>query len=193
MKKVCVFCGSRDGAKPEYVAAARALGAELARRDLALVYGGGKVGLMGVIADAVLEAGGKVYGVMTEFLVAREVAHYGLTELQVVKTMHERKALMAEMADGFIAMPGGFGTFDELFEIITWAQLGVHSKPIALLNTSGYFNPLLQMVDHAIAEDFVRPEQTGLLLRSDEISPLLDAMTNHQAPVVEVVLEAKQI
>src|SRR4051812_49148308 len=150
--RVCVFCGSNPGARPEYAAAARAVGRALAERGRGLVYGGGNVGLMGVCADAALAAGGEVIGVIPDALQTAEVAHGGLTRLHVVRTMHERKALMADLSDAFAALPGGFGTLDELFEILTWAQLGIHAKPVAILNVAGFFDPLLAMLDHQTAE-----------------------------------------
>jgi uncharacterized protein (TIGR00730 family) len=171
---VCVFCGSRVGSRPVYAEAARRLGAALAGRGLGLVYGGGAVGLMGVIADAALAAGGEVVGVIPRKLSSKEVAHAGLTELHVVGTMHERKALMADRADGFIALPGGYGTCDELFEIVTWAQLGLHQKPIGLLNVAGYFAPLLAWCDHMVAEGFLKPEYRELLLVADTAEAMVE-------------------
>ena len=149
IQSVCLFCGSNRGVQPEYASAARAFGTALAEQGLTLVYGAGNIGLMGVAADAALAAGGKVIGVIPEFLKDKEVAHLGLSELHVTSTMHERKALMAELSDAFVALPGGFGTFDELFEILTWAQLSVHNKPVGLLNVAGFFQPLMEMVRHA--------------------------------------------
>ncbi|WP_137938869.1 TIGR00730 family Rossman fold protein [Chitinivorax sp. B] len=176
MKKICVFCGSRFGKSPSYRVAARALGEAMAKRGLALVYGGGNVGLMGEIADAALAAGGEVIGVIPDFLMKKEVGHGGCTELHVVDSMHTRKAKMAELADAFVAMPGGFGTFDELFEIVTWGQLGVHAKPIGLLNIERYFDPLIHMVEHTIDEDFAREDNRGLLIVRDEVEAMLDAL-----------------
>ena len=181
-KRLCVFCGSSHGANPLYAEAAKNVGAELARRGIGLVYGGGNVGLMGVIADAVLAAGGDVIGVIPEALMAKEVGHRGLPDLRVVKTMHERKALMAELSDGFVALPGGVGTFEEFFEIVTWAQLGLHSKPCALLNVNGFYDPLLRLMDHAIAERFVKPKQRDLVLVDADFSALLDRMATHHVP-----------
>jgi uncharacterized protein (TIGR00730 family) len=155
LKSVCVFCGSRMGARPEYLVGARALGAELARRGLTLVYGGANVGLMGALADAALEQGGKVVGVLPQVLRDRELAHPRLTELHFVDSMHTRKAMMAARADAFIAMPGGIGTFEELFEITTWAQLGLHHKPIGLLNVADFYGPLLALMRRAVDEGFV--------------------------------------
>ena len=181
-KRLCVFCGSSHGANPAYAEAATNLGGELARRGIALVYGGGNVGLMGVIADGVLAGGGQVIGVIPEALMAKELGHNGVQDLRVVKTMHERKAMMAELADGFIAMPGGIGTFEEFFEIVTWAQLGFHSKPCALLNVNGFYDPLLHLLDHAIAENFVKPTQRELVLVEADFSKLLDRMAHHHVP-----------
>ena len=185
MKKVCVFTGSSAGNRTAYIDAARAFGRALAERDIALVYGGGHVGLMGVMADEVLAAGGQAIGVITEALFAKEVGHSGLTELRVVKSMHERKAMMADLADGFVAMPGGFGTLDEFFEAITWAQLGIHRKPCGLLNTHGYYDRLLQFIDHAVGEGFVRREYRDMIAVDDDAPRLLQAMSAHRPPVVE--------
>jgi hypothetical protein len=176
VEAVCVFCGSSSGADPVYREAASHLGAEIARRGLELVYGAGDVGLMGVLADAALEAGGRVFGVIPQALVEREVAHRGLSELRVVGTMHERKALMADRAGAFVALPGGFGTLDELFEILTWAQLGIHRKPVGLLNVNGFFDPLLAWMDRCVAEGFLRPQHRQLLLVGREPGRLLDAV-----------------
>jgi uncharacterized protein (TIGR00730 family) len=181
LRRICVFCGSNAGADSTYVATAEQVGRELARRGIALVYGGGNIGLMGVLADAVLQAGGHVTGVIPEALMAREVGHRGLPDLRVVKTMHERKALMAELADGFVALPGGLGTFDELFEALSWAQLGFHSKPCAVLNVQGFFDPLLRLLDHAVEERFLRPTHRSLLLVGSDISTLLEQMAGHRA------------
>jgi uncharacterized protein (TIGR00730 family) len=178
-KRLCVFCGSSHGKNPTYAEAAKNLGGELARRGIELVYGGGNVGLMGVIADAVLDSGGEVIGVIPESLMAKELGHRGIQELRVVKTMHERKAMMVDLSDGFIAMPGGIGTFEEFFEIVTWAQLGFHSKPCALLNVNEFYDPLLHLLDHAIAESFVKPKQRDLVLVEADFSKLLDRMANH--------------
>ena len=165
---VCVFCGSSTGSRPAYADAARRVGSTLAQRGLGLVYGGGRVGLMGVMADAALAAGGRVIGVIPEPLATKELAHTGLTELRVVGTMHERKALMAGLSAGFLALPGGVGTFEEFFEILTWAVLGLHCKPVGLLNVEGYYDPLRALLDHAVAERFVRPEHRALVTVSDQ-------------------------
>jgi uncharacterized protein (TIGR00730 family) len=182
-KRLCVFCGSSHGANPAYAEAAKHLGGELARRGITLVYGGGNVGLMGVVADGVLDAGGQVIGVIPEALMAKELGHKGIQDLRVVKTMHERKAMMAELSDGFIAMPGGIGTFEEFFEIVTWAQLGFHSKPCALLNVNGFYDPLLRLVDHAIEERFIKASQRRILIVESEMSALLHQMEHQHVPV----------
>jgi uncharacterized protein (TIGR00730 family) len=192
MQSVCVFCGSSAGARPEYAEAARRLGAALARRGLGLVYGGGHVGLMGVLADAALAAGGAVVGVIPQALVDRELAHGRLTELLVVGTMHERKALMADRADAFAALPGGFGTADELFEILTWAQLGLHAKPVGLLNVAGFFGPLLGWVDAAVCEGFLRPEHRDLLAVAGEPEALLELLLSRRVgPLPPKWIDAK--
>jgi uncharacterized protein (TIGR00730 family) len=173
---ICVFTGSRRGASPEYAEAARRLGKALVERRYGLVYGGGNVGLMTVIADTVLEMQGHVIGVIPDSLVTREVAHPGLTELRVVKSMHERKAVMAQLSDGFIAMPGGIGTLEELFEVLSWAQLGLHDKPCGLLNAGGYYRPLSDFLDHAVLQDFLKPKHRALLMVEDQPERLLDRM-----------------
>lgn len=176
MPRVCVFAGSSVGVRPSYRAAAEALGSAIAARGWGLVYGGGGIGLMGVVADAALAGGGEVIGVIPNALDTHEVAHRGLTSLRVVADMHTRKASMADLADGFVALPGGLGTFDELFEIVTWAQLGFHAKPIGLLDVDGYFAPLRALVEHAVAEGFVAPRYRALLdVDSDPIA-LLDRL-----------------
>jgi uncharacterized protein (TIGR00730 family) len=174
MKYICVFCGSSYGENPIYRTAAQGMGKALVKRRLGLVYGGGNVGLMGTVADAVLEAGGEAIGVIPEFLVAKEIAHRGLSQLRIVNSMHSRKAMMAELADGFIALPGGFGTFEEFCEILTWAQLGFHQKPCGLLNINGYYNSLLSMFDHAVNEQFVRSRHRDLVLEDEDPIRLLD-------------------
>ena len=172
--KICVFTGSRHGSRPEYADAAKTLGRQLVARSYGLVYGGGNVGLMTVIADAVLELNGHVTGVIPNSLVSKEVAHLGLSDLRVVDSMHERKALMAQLSDGFIAMPGGIGTMEEFFEVLSWAQLGLHEKPCALLNVGGYYDPLIQFLDHAVAQDFIKPKHRALLVVESEPVRLLD-------------------
>jgi uncharacterized protein (TIGR00730 family) len=184
MRNLCVFCGSSAGTRPEYAAAARALGRTLAERGVGLVYGGARVGLMGELADAALAAGGRVTGVIPHALEAREIAHPGLTELRVVATMHERKAVMSELSDGFVALPGGLGTLEELFEVWTWAQLGVHAKPCALLDVCGFYAPLLTFLDAAVREGFVRPAPRAMLLVDDSPARLLDRLGAYAAPAV---------
>jgi uncharacterized protein (TIGR00730 family) len=185
MHRVCVFCGSSLGDRSDYTEAARRLGKALAARGLGLVFGAGHVGLMGALADAVLAAGGEAIGVIPQALVDRELAHRGLTQLRIVQTMHQRKALMADLSDGFIALPGGFGTCDELFEILTWAQLGMHHKPIGLVNVAGYFEGLLAWLDHLVAERFVRPNHRRLLLQASDPEALLDLLQRYQPPAAE--------
>jgi uncharacterized protein (TIGR00730 family) len=172
-KSICVFCGSATGTRPEYADAARRLGEAIARRGLTLVYGAGHIGLMGVLADAALAAGGRVVGMIPRSLVDRELAHKGLSEIHVVESMHARKALMADRADAFLALPGGFGTLDELFEILTWAQIGIHDKPIGLVNVAGYFDPLLAWIDGAVEGGLVREKHRAMLLVGDDAEELL--------------------
>ena len=179
-----VHCGSNSGTNPAYARAAGELGTLLGTRGIGMVYGGGKVGLMGVVADAALKAGGEVIGVIPEALKAREVGHTGLTELRVVETMHERKALMEDLSDGFIALPGGLGTLDELFEILTWGQLGMHAKPCGLLDVVGYFGPLIAWLDHATAEGFVRPQHRAMIMVETDAARLLDRFAEYQAPAL---------
>ena len=185
MKRVCVFAGSNLGARDEYSAVAQELGRALAQRELGLIYGGARVGLMGVVADAVLEASGHVTGIIPEALVSKEVAHAGLSDLRVVRSMHERKAMMADLADGFIALPGGWGTLEEFFEVLTWAQLGLHQKPCGLLNVEGYFDRLLTFMGHAIDEGFLRREYGAMVPVSSSPGALLDMLAAYRAPVVE--------
>lgn len=192
MQAVCVFCGASPGDRSSYAAAARALAVLLAGRDLTLVYGGGSIGLMGILADAALAAGGRVVGVLPEHLARREVAHAGLTELHIVASMHERKALMARRADAFIALPGGLGTLEELFEVLTWAQLGLHRKPCALLNVDGYFDHVIAFLDGAVARGFVQPRHREMLLIDTDPACLLERIGNYTAPAVEKWLEPAQ-
>jgi len=184
MKRICVFAGSSGGVRPEYRRAAAELGRLLAAQDIGLVYGGARIGLMGVVADSVLAAGGEATGVIPKSLVSKEVAHDGLSELRVVASMHERKALMADLADAFIAIPGGWGTLEEFFEILTWAQLGFHTKPTGLLNAYGYFDRLLSFIGHSIDEGFVRPDYRALLSVAAEPRELLDLLTDYRPPPV---------
>ena len=174
--RLCIFCGSGTGLDPRFADVTRALGHELARRGIGVVYGGGNVGLMGVLADAVLEAGGAITGVIPHGLVARELAHQGATRMHIVSSMHERKALMASLSDGFVALPGGFGTLEEFCEAVTWTQLGVHAKPCGLLNVAGYYDALLALFDHAVAERFLRPENRALVLDGRDPEPLIEAL-----------------
>ena len=185
MKRICVFCGANPGRGEKFRVMAVKMGHALAERGLGLVYGGGKVGLMGTIADAVLERGGEVIGVIPEDLVKKEVAHKGLTDLRVVGSMHERKALMAKLSDGFIAMPGGFGTLDEFCEILTWAQLGLHRKPAGILDVGGYFDLFLRFVDHSVSQGFIRQEHRDLLLVERSPQALLDVFAAYKPVSVD--------
>ena len=185
LRALCVFCGSSPGARPSYRGAAERLGAAVAARGLDLVYGGAHVGLMGAVADAALAAGGRVIGVLPRALATKELAHRGVTELLVVDSMHERKAEMAERSDAFVALPGGIGTLEEWFEVLTWSQLGFHAKPCALLDVDGYFAPLLALLDRAVAERFVTPAHRAMVLVDDDPERLLDAIAAWRAPVVE--------
>ncbi len=182
MKRVCVFCGSQAGNRPEYAEAARRFGAALVRRGLGLVFGAGHIGLMGVVADAVREAGGETIGVIPRMMGERELAHGGLSRLEVVETMHQRKARMADLSDGFVALPGGYGTCDELFEILTWAQLRLHVKPVGLLNVGGFFDPLLSWADHMLAEGFLKAKHRSLLLTASEPDEMLDKLASYRPP-----------
>jgi uncharacterized protein (TIGR00730 family) len=183
IQSVCVFCGSQAGARPEYIEVARVLGATLAHRGLSLIYGGGHVGMMGAVADAALAGGGKVIGVIPEHLMRPEVAHQGLTELLVVDSMHTRKRIMAERADAFIVLPGGYGTFEEMFEMITWLQLRLHSKPVGVINIEGYFDHLLAFLRHGAAEGFIRPEHWDLLVIERAPDLLLERLRLHKPAV----------
>ena len=185
MKRICVYCGSSPGKLPQYRDAAQTLGHELAVRGIALVYGGASIGIMGTIADAVLEKGGEAFGVIPCVLANREVAHRGLNELFVVDSMHERKAKMAELSDGFIALPGGWGTIEEIFEMLTWAQLGLHEKPCGLLNISSYYDHLFTFLEHAIDQRFVQQEFRPMIMMEQSASTLLDRFQNYSAPHVK--------
>jgi uncharacterized protein (TIGR00730 family) len=191
MKRICVFCGSSPGARPEYGEQARQLGIAIARRGLGLVYGGGSVGLMGVVADAALAAGGEVDGVIPDRLKERELDHRSLTRLHVVRSMHERKALMAELADAFVALPGGTGTLEELTEILTWSQLGLHEKPVGLLDVAGYYEHLAAFFDHAVRERFLRAEHRRILLCDREPDALLDRLSEWRATPVDKWIDRK--
>jgi uncharacterized protein (TIGR00730 family) len=185
MKRVCVFAGSSGGTRPEYRSAAAELGRLLAAQDIGLVYGGARIGLMGVVADSVLSGGGEAIGVIPRALVSKEIAHDGLSQLRIVGSMHERKALMADLADAFIAIPGGWGTLEEFFEVLTWAQLGFHQKPCGLLNPRGYFDALLSFIGHSIDEGFVRPEYRAMISVADEPRELIDLLVAYEPPPVE--------
>lgn len=192
MNSLCVFCGSSFGNDPAYKEAARSLGTTLSNRNITLVYGGGNVGLMGAVADAALEAGGEVVGVMPEALVEREIAHEHLTKLHVVGSMHERKALMAELSAGFIALPGGNGTLEEFFEILTWAQLGEHRKPCGLLNVSGYYDPLLKVFDHMVDKDFLAEEHRSIVQVRSSTEDMLEALQNYVPPKTAKWIDATE-
>lgn len=190
LRRICVFCGANPGYREAYGRAARSLGSLLVRRGLGLVYGGGGIGLMGTVSSAVLTAGGDVTGVIPRSLMEREgVVADGVTDLRVVDSMHQRKALMAELSDAFIALPGGLGTFEELFEVLTWAQLGIHGKPVGLLDCDGYWRRLVAAIDHAVAEGFIRPEHRELLLVESDAERLLDRLVGYQPPQVEKWIE----
>ena len=184
MRRLCVFCGSSVGNQPAYAEAARAMGALLAARGIGLVYGGGHVGLMGVIADAVMASGGEVIGIIPQTLADREIAHAGITELRVVDSMHTRKATMADLADGFVAMPGGVGTFEEFFEVVTWTQLGLHRKPCGLLNVKAFYSPLAAFIDQAVTEGFIKPIHRAAIVVDDDPERLLDTLTTLKLPDV---------
>ena len=187
MKTICVFCGSSRGARPEYLQAAIDLGICLVQRNIRLVYGGARIGVMGRIATTMLEHGGQVIGVMPQGLVDKEVAHQALTELHITASMHERKAMMADLADGFIALPGGFGTLEEVLEILTWAQLGLHRKPCGILNVCGYFDGLLGFLDHSVSEKFIEADHRSMLLLDTSPEALLAQFSRYQPPVLDKV------
>jgi uncharacterized protein (TIGR00730 family) len=192
MQRVCVFCGSATGVRAVYQQATVAIGVALVRQGFELVYGGGRVGLMGVLADAVLAHGGRAIGIMPAHLVAKEIAHQGLTELRVVGSMHERKAAMAELADAFIALPGGYGTFEEFCEMLTWGQLGLHRKPCGLLNVDHFYDPLLALFNHAVAEGFVNPAYRALVLDDDNPARLVQRLVAYEPPAVTKWMDRSQ-
>lgn len=192
MRSVCVFCGSSEGGNPAYAAAARQIAAVLVRRGLRLVYGGGRVGLMGALADAALAAGGEVIGVIPEALVSKELAHRGLSDLRIVGTMHERKALMADLSDGFITLPGGFGTLEEFLEVLSWAQLSIHTKPCGLLDIENYYGPMIELFDRAVTEGFVAPDHRALVLTERDPDLLLDLMERYTAPITKKWIEPEE-
>ncbi|MFM9858119.1 TIGR00730 family Rossman fold protein [Pseudoxanthobacter sp. M-2] len=190
MRAVCVYCGSNAGVREDYGVLARALGTEIARRGMGLIYGGARVGLMGQVADAALAAGGRVVGIIPQSLVDKEIAHSGLTESHIVGSMHERKRMMADLSDGFVALPGGIGTLEEIFEMWTWAQLGYHAKPCALIDTAGYWTGLAAFLDHQVQEGFVRAPHREMLMIDDDPARLLDRMESYEAPVVTKWIKA---
>lgn len=192
MKRLCVYCGSSEGRNPAYAAAGRALGHALVERGIGLVYGGAAVGVMGQVANAVLKSGGEAIGVIPKSLAIKEVAHESLTQQHVVDSMHERKAMMAELSDGFVALPGGWGTFEEIFEMLTWAQLGFHAKPCGLLNIAGYYDHLHAFLDHAIEEQFVKPEFRPMVMVESDPVTLLDRYAAYSPPVVRKWISADE-
>jgi uncharacterized protein (TIGR00730 family) len=192
LKRICVYCGSSPGRREAYASEARKLAESLVSRDIGLVYGGASVGIMGTVADQVMQLGGEAIGVIPDALMRKEVAHAGLTQLHVTGSMHERKTKMAELADGFIAFPGGIGTLEEIFEILTWAQLGFHDKPCGLLNAESYFDPLIRFLDHAVEEQFVRPLHRDMLIVESDPASMLDRFTRYQAPALTRWVEEEQ-
>ena len=193
MGRIGVYCGSNAGGRPDYRDAAARLGRLLGARRLGLVYGGGNVGLMGVVADAALQAGAEVIGVIPRGFVEKEVAHDGLSDLRIVSSMHERKAMMADLSDAFVALPGGLGTLEELFETWTWSQLGLHAKPCGILNVAGYFDPLVAFLDHAVSEGFVKPRHRALLIAEREPEPLVDRLAAFRPPRIEKWLDRESL
>lgn len=191
IKSICVYCGSRPGRLETYAEAATALAEALVKRNIRLIYGGASIGIMSMVADTVLQLGGEVVGVIPEALLGKEVAHTGLTELHVTHSMHERKTMMADLADGFIALPGGIGTLEEMFEIWTWAQLGFHHKPCGMLNVSGYYDKLNAFLDHMLSEQFVEPHQREMMMVEQDAERLLDRFSDYESPVVKMWLEAE--
>ena len=192
IRRLCVYCGSSNGVGPDYVDAARRLGTTLAERGIGLVYGGAHVGLMGTVADAVMAAGGDVVGVITSQLTGLEIGHQGIGDLRIVDTMHERKFLMADLADAFVALPGGLGTLEELFEVLTWNQLSIHHKGVGLLDVHGFFGPLLAMLDHAVDAGFIRPQHRAMLRVSDDPGTLVDDLAAWTAPSVEKWVDGRR-
>jgi uncharacterized protein (TIGR00730 family) len=188
LRRVCIFCGSSTGVRPEYRAAAERIAIELARRGVGIVFGGGRVGLMGVVADTALAHGGHVIGVIPSAMVAREIAHRGLPDLRIVASMHERKALMASLSDAFIALPGGFGTFEEFCEVVTWTQLGLHGKPCGLLSVAGYYDGLVAQVDRAVSDGFIRPENRQIVLADSDPAALIERLIERPAMVASAAI-----
>ncbi|MDP4096164.1 TIGR00730 family Rossman fold protein [Paenibacillus sp. P96] len=193
MKSICVFAGSNDGVAPEYREQAARLGEHIARRGLRLIYGGSSFGLMGTAANAALASGGEVTGIMPTALFRREIVHEGLTEFIGVKDMHERKATMHRMADGFIALPGGIGTFEELFEVLCWAQIGLHSKPVGLLNVNGYYNPLMELIRHSVQEGFAGRTHLNLIMLEEDAEELVKKMSSHDALSLQRTGDAENV
>jgi len=192
-KSICVYCGSNPGAAPEYAQAAQAVGVKLAQNDIRLVYGGGQVGLMGLVADACIDAGGQVYGVIPDFLHQKEIAHPRVQDMHIVPSMHERKLKMADASDAFIAMPGGIGTMEELFEVWTWSQLGRHEKPVGVLNVNGYYDKLLEFIDHMTGEGFLMGKHRAMLMRGESIEELLEQFEAFEHPGMIATLAAGQV
>lgn len=190
-KAICVYCGSSPGLLPEYAETAVHVGLTLALRGITLVYGGAQVGLMGMMADAALEAGGRVIGVMPHLLIGKEVAHPGLTELHAVESMHQRKTLMADLSDGFIALPGGVGTLEEIFEVYTWTQIGFHTKPCAFLNVAGFYSPLFRFLEHAVSQRFVREEHHRMLVMEESIEDILERFDNDKPVITDKWMDTK--
>lgn len=191
VKTICVFCGSTSGRRPAYARAARLLGRALVRREMGLVTGGGSIGLMGVVADAVISAGGRAVGIIPRALARKEIAHHGLTRLEVVASMHVRKARMAELSDAFVALPGGIGTLEELTEVLTWGYLGLHAKPVGLLDVEGYWGPLIRLLDHAVEEGFLRPAHRELVVVDRSPARLVDRLRRHQVPAAPRWIDAR--
>ena len=192
MKNICVFCGSTSGKRPAYARAARRTGAALAARGTGLVYGGGSIGLMGIVADAAMEGGAPVIGVIPRALARKEIAHHGLTRLEVVPTMHARKARMAALSDAFVALPGGIGTLEELFEVMTWGYLGIHAKPVGLLDVGGYWRPLIRLLDHAVEEGFLRPAHRKIVVIDRSPERLLERLARHRVPAATRWVDEKE-
>jgi uncharacterized protein (TIGR00730 family) len=192
MQRVCVYCGSNPGRGDAYIDAARSLARLLAERGIGIVYGGAGIGLMGALADAALEAGGEVIGVIPRSIASKELAHTGLTELHIVESMHERKTIMAELSDGFIALPGGLGTLEEFFEMLTWGQLGIHTKPCGLLNVNGYYTTMLKFLDQAVEQRFLSPANRAMVLVADDGPAMLDAFAKYEAPTEEKWLDREE-
>ncbi|WP_417390928.1 TIGR00730 family Rossman fold protein [Gimesia sp.] len=192
LNSICVFCGSKSGNNAQYRQSAVELGSLMAERNISLVYGGGSIGLMGIIADAVLDAGGEVIGVIPQQLAMKELIHPRVDQMHIVDNMHTRKAMMSELCDAFIAMPGGFGTLEELFEVVSWIQLGIYRKPMGLLNTAGFYDPLLNLVDHCIETEFIKSKYRDLIIADEVPATLVDHLTHHQLPVIEKILDLKE-